>query len=228
MVGGPGSHRNLQIKKLIGICVAIVSLVAEFLLTALDITYVAYPRAPNPSLDRVAPYTAKGLVVYIASGQRDLLSWLNWVGVGKGVATALVILIHRGDPFLGRRIRQVRRIGAPYVCPLLPRPSPSAHPGHDFRPVQLGAAQIGERRRPASAFLRQQAVQVIDRADSDMVEGDDDVAGIFPNEAAITWRIGAIFWGKVTSVQCSVRYMSLETIAPLSDNPPASPPAVAA
>jgi transposase-like protein len=46
------------------------------------------------------------------------------------------------------------------------------------------------------------------------------VVGIFPNEAAITRLIGAILMEQSdeSAVQRS-RYMSLETMAPLSDNP---------
>ncbi len=56
-----------------------------------------------------------------------------------------------------------------------------------------------------------------------------DVVGIFPNEAAITRLIGAILleqsdeWATQRS-----RYMTLETIGAVSDNPPVSLPAVAA
>ena len=53
--------------------------------------------------------------------------------------------------------------------------------------------------------------------------------GIFPNEAAITRLIGAILLEQNDewAVQ-RARYMTLETIAPLSDDPIAGLPAVAA
>ncbi len=56
-----------------------------------------------------------------------------------------------------------------------------------------------------------------------------EVVGIFPNEAAITRLIGAILLEQNDewAVQ-RARYMTLETIAPLSDDPIAGPPAVAA
>ena len=56
-----------------------------------------------------------------------------------------------------------------------------------------------------------------------------DVVGIFPNEAAITRLVGAILLEQNDewAVQ-RARYITLETIAPMSDHPLVSLPAVAA
>jgi hypothetical protein len=53
-----------------------------------------------------------------------------------------------------------------------------------------------------------------------------EVVGIFPNEAAIVRLVGAILLGQNDewAVQRS-RYMTVETLAPLSDDPPVSLPA---
>ena len=56
-----------------------------------------------------------------------------------------------------------------------------------------------------------------------------EVVGIFPNEAAITRLVGAILLEQNDewAVQ-RARYITLETIAPMSDDPLVSLPAVAA
>ncbi len=56
-----------------------------------------------------------------------------------------------------------------------------------------------------------------------------EVVGIFPNEAAITRLIGAILLEQNDEWAVHrARYMTLETIAPLSDDPIAGLPAAAA
>ncbi len=55
-----------------------------------------------------------------------------------------------------------------------------------------------------------------------------NVVGIFPNEAAITRLVGAILLEQNDEWAVQRRYMSLETLAPVSDAPTVSLPAVAA
>jgi putative transposase len=53
------------------------------------------------------------------------------------------------------------------------------------------------------------------------------VVGIFPNEDAIVCLIGAILLEQNEGAVQRARYMTLETIAPLSDDPTVSLPAIA-
>ncbi len=61
------------------------------------------------------------------------------------------------------------------------------------------------------------------------IERRSEVVGIFPNEAAVIRLIGALLLEQndESAVQ-RARYMSLETIAPLSDDPVVSLPTMAA
>ena len=55
-----------------------------------------------------------------------------------------------------------------------------------------------------------------------------DVVGIFPNKAAITRLVGAILLEQIDEWAVQRRSMSLETLAPVSDDPTVSLSAVAA
>jgi hypothetical protein len=89
----------LKIKKFVGVGAAAIFIVAWFSYGILQNTYVNYSRSPDAESGRTVPYAVKGIVIYITHDQQGLLSWLEWIEVGSGMITALVILIHRGDPF---------------------------------------------------------------------------------------------------------------------------------
>ena len=55
-----------------------------------------------------------------------------------------------------------------------------------------------------------------------------NVVGIFPNEDAITRLVGAVLLEQNDDGAVLRRYMTLESIAPVSDNPTVKLPAVAA
>jgi len=80
---------------------------------------------------------------------------------------------------------------------------------------------------PAAHRAKLHSTNPLERLNGE-VKRRTDVVGIFPNEAAITRLIGAILLEQNDewAVQ-RARYMTLETIAPLSDNPIVSLPAVA-
>ena len=81
---------------------------------------------------------------------------------------------------------------------------------------------------PAAHRAKLHSTNPIERLNGE-IKRRTEVVGIFPNEAAITRLVGAILLEQNDewAVQ-RARYMTLETIAPLSDDPIAALPAVAA
>ena len=81
---------------------------------------------------------------------------------------------------------------------------------------------------PAQHRAKIHSTNPIERLNGE-IKRRSDVVGIFPNEAAVTRLIGAILLEQNDewAVQ-RARYMTLETIAPLSDDLAVSPPAMAA
>jgi putative transposase len=81
---------------------------------------------------------------------------------------------------------------------------------------------------PAPHRAKIHSTNPIERLNSE-IKRRSDVVGIFPNEAAVTRLIGAVLLEQNDqwAVQ-RARYMSLETIAPLSDDPAVTLPLLAA
>ena len=81
---------------------------------------------------------------------------------------------------------------------------------------------------PAQHRVKLHSTNPLERLNGE-IKRRSDVVGIFPNEAAVTRLIGALLLEQNDewAVQ-RARYMSLETIAPLSDDPAVSLPALAA
>jgi len=81
---------------------------------------------------------------------------------------------------------------------------------------------------PAQHRAKIHSTNPIERLNSE-IKRRSDVVGIFPNQAAVSRLIGAVLLEQ--NDECAVqraRYMTLETIAPLSDDPTVSLPRLAA
>ena len=81
---------------------------------------------------------------------------------------------------------------------------------------------------PAAHRLKLHSTNPIERVNGE-IKRRTDVVGIFPNEDAITRLVGALLLEQNDEWAIQrARYMTLETIAPLSDDPFVKLPAVAA
>ena len=82
------------------------------------------------------------------------------------------------------------------------------------------------------AFLKEHRAKIHSTNPLERLNGEikrrTDVVGIFPNEAAVMRLVGAILLEQNDEWAVQRRYMSLETLAPVSDDPTISLPAMAA
>jgi transposase-like protein len=89
------------------------------------------------------------------------------------------------------------------------------------------------KRRPGNAFslahrTKLYSVNPLERLNGE-IKRRTDVVGVFPNEAAITRLVGALLLEQSDEWAIQrARYMTLETIVTLSDDPTVSLPAMAA
>ena len=71
------------------------------------------------------------------------------------------------------------------------------------------------------------STNVIERLNGE-IKRRSNVVGIFPNDAAIVRLVGALLLEQNDEYAIQKRYMSLESLAPMSDNPSLKLPAIAA
>lgn len=93
----------LRVKKIIMIIAGIIFIATLFLGTSLSNSYVNNPKIPNPKDGKIIPYAVKNIVVYVTEEQQSFLSLINWIAFSSGMAVALVMLIHKGDPFRSKK-----------------------------------------------------------------------------------------------------------------------------
>ena len=106
-----------------------------------------------------------------------------------------------------------------------PAPSPGAQArGPDGR---RQGRRAGLHRVPAQHRAKIHSNNLLERLNGE-IKRHTDVVGIFPNEVAVVHLIGALLLEPHDEWSIQRRYMSLETLAPLSDTAPVSLPPVAA
>jgi transposase-like protein len=108
--------------------------------------------------------------------------------------------------------------------------------GGYFRPQSLSAkASSSEAENDVLAYLgfhadhrtKLHSTNPLDRLNGE-IKRRTNVVGIFPNEAALVRLVGAILLEQNDEWTVTKRYLSLETMVPMSDNPDVTPPALAA
>jgi len=100
------------------------------------------------------------------------------------------------------------------------------------QPVKHDTVVVQEDVLAFMAFPREHRTKICSANPLERVNGEikcrTDVVGIFPNEAAVVRLVGAILLEQNDEWAVGRRYMSLETLAPISDAPNVSLPAVTA
>ena len=197
----------------------------------LDATYVKVRQT-----GRIVSVAVTVAVAVNDQGRREVLG----VAIGASEAETFWTGVHFARNLLAHAGRQGRRVVSAFVA--------TAQEDADSAKVQW--RQVADQLRPKVPKL----AVLIDEAEHDVlaymsfprehrqklhstnpierlhaeVKRRTNVVGIFPNEAAITRLVGAILLEQNDEWAVSRRYMTLESIAPLSDGVPITLPTVAA
>ena len=131
--------------------------------------------------------------------------------------------------------------GRPFATALAQEDAASAHTqwrqvADPLRPTATDRAPSRHGRSPARCHRLYEIPDVVPRKSHSAntrhrLQGEinrcTNVVGILPNEDAITRCVGPILLEQVVEWAVSKRYMTLESIAPMSDNPSVKLPTVA-
>lgn len=79
----------------VAVAIAATWIATVFSNTILDNTYVGYPREPDPAKHLVMPYSVKGIVVYITSGQMEVILIFRYVMIISGILTVILIVVNQ-------------------------------------------------------------------------------------------------------------------------------------
>jgi putative transposase len=142
---------------------------------------------------------------------------------GRGVASAFIATAFAQEDAEAAKA-QWRKV-ADQLCPKLPKRA--AFMAWAAKRTKAEADVLAYMDFPSAHGSKLHSTNPLERLNGE-VKRRIDVVGIFPNEDAITRQVGAILveQNDEWAVQ-RARYMTLETIAPLSDNSIVSLPAVA-
>ena len=170
----------------------------------------AVRRVLHASWQRCRVHFMRNVLAHAGKGHRRLVS--AWIGTAFAEADA------------DAARKQWRSVADPG----------SAKPGGRPRVQKLAALMDGAEADVLAfmTFPKEHRAKIHSTNPLERVNGEikrrTDVVGIFPNEAAVTRLVGAILLEQNDEWAVQRRYMSLETLAPVSDAPTISLPAVAA
>ena len=90
---GTAKTKRQKVFYRIGQLSGVVFVIAWWWLGLLEMTYVDWPRFPQPQIGRTVPHEVKGIVVYISPRDAKFNYHLKWAGVISGSLLAICLVL---------------------------------------------------------------------------------------------------------------------------------------